>query len=1258
MPLQHFEARVLDHLEFQAADGITSVFYVVEIEPDKGPQWNLFIRYSEFHLLYESLKKGQYQKIDQFPFPPKLTLFQDPKFVISQRKKGLDGFCKLLAKLDPLPIIVEEFLNLERNHYLLGKTNNNQVAEIFTPPCTHCGEKIQPVNGLFSGKHLQAKNLSKVHEECWEAFQYGLHHHKFLEAAPSRSVEDSETGHCALIQQAAMSNHPNKSNLLNHEDNESDPTNSGVSGALTYSFDFEDGITVSPSEETVDDALNSSCQLQAPSSIPPGHSRNRSYSLGFGDNMYRLDLKFPGVCREDSIQIEKTENHNQQTEVPGVCEEIESSCLVTSLNRFTKTLTMCQKQFAEKQASNSLVGNHELQAVLTTLTNLKDELEALLFQSRSKVEQELANAQEVRLQANSELDAARKLSQEIIREAQEKAQHLVQAGEFGGLAEVQDKQNSQEVLSVPSISSTDPEEQQPNVEEPEMPTAQNTEILVHSLKDKDALEVTELSVVQNETQIPPLDLLKPHNNDCHDNMLPLQCLLETAKESLCSAKKQMLDFTNAFDIDYTSFILVPNALQSQMQFLETAIDHANMAMDKKGEATQTEIEAVSSQLQEELEAFRVVIADVHEMSQDIADRHEQLIQWFHSLHENLKQIIEAAKEQNIDIEPQIQQSLEFASDAFLTAETEMVAEVNFLEEDPLQKKICSLEVLEAATLESSDLVKEELNRLWLNKRITSIQAIHRGNLARRRLTTQGVILIQARVRGYLSRKRFHNKLDSMMLEAKDNAHEERIWLNKQIAAVQAKHRGNILRRELKMPVSPKKDLALVIIRFQAHVRGHLSRKYPQKKVQLQVDLSECSEAPFLRQVQLISQFQARVRGSQARRLFCKLIWNKCFVNLIYRFDIMLKRLIALNRKKLNVIFSAYLKYPEKVFDREAATAFAQHFDIVPRLCSLRCYIDIFTCAAESSQTSKEAPRVTFTQFLKHLILVAAKYVTFVDSEDPVSKFNLLLKLMGNSQRNKKTPGKNQGKLIPVKFALLDLKINFPSTSSYAIAASRFGSPTTSVGRLGSCSPDSFSQKSNTSSRFVFAFEQSSGGSKDGSQHFSDSSSTHQSVPSFIKQENTDLDHGCRDRSRILSDVTFSDLVSHSSLIGVHPDVDRSSDSADSNSTDLSQLTMVDPRAQANGRLNLCATTLDEKAKSKSRKSESNANDKVSKGCCTPERSFSEPEKYAENERAVVVNQDKSIPVAFRTQSPIYCRIVDAETAKAVKLSLRKLKKER
>jgi len=157
MPLQHFEARVLDHLEFQAADGITSVFYVVEIEPDKGPQWNLFIRYSEFHLLYESLKKGQYQKIDQFPFPPKLTLFQDPKFVISQRKKGLDGFCKLLAKLDPLPIIVEEFLNLERNHYLLGKTNNNQVAEIFTPPCTHCGEKIQPVNGLFSGKHLQAK---------------------------------------------------------------------------------------------------------------------------------------------------------------------------------------------------------------------------------------------------------------------------------------------------------------------------------------------------------------------------------------------------------------------------------------------------------------------------------------------------------------------------------------------------------------------------------------------------------------------------------------------------------------------------------------------------------------------------------------------------------------------------------------------------------------------------------------------------------------------------------------------------------------------------------------------------------------------------------------------------------------------------------------------------------------------------------------------------------------------------------------------
>jgi len=213
---------------------------------------------------------------------------------------------------------------------------------------------------------------------------------------------------------------------------------------------------------------------------------------------------------------------------------------------------------------------------------------------------------------------------------------------------------------------------------------------------------------------------------------------------------------------------------------------------------------------------------------------------------------------------------------------------------------------------------------------------------------------------------------------------------KGITLLQAVVRGVIIRKLLNLFMGASTQI-------QALVRGFLGRKAVEALREEQNALAKLSPAEMERELELIVLIQARVRGYLARLRYIELIAEMCLVDQVYRFDVSVRQLLLGNIAKLRGIFKTYMKYPEQAFDRNSALKFAQHFDIVPKLLSIRRYNEVISEVARRNLRQGDDAVMSFEQFLKHLIIISLQYVKKQQLKLSVHRFNELITVMEESQ---------------------------------------------------------------------------------------------------------------------------------------------------------------------------------------------------------------------------------------------------------------------
>jgi len=109
-------ARVLSFEDALHSDGSKTNDFVITVTTPTGAQFTLRRRYSEFQALFQMVKeKYNFQSIKEFSFPDQRGFFsfESPQQTANRRMQAFDDLCQRLVALQPLPVIVEDFLRQE-----------------------------------------------------------------------------------------------------------------------------------------------------------------------------------------------------------------------------------------------------------------------------------------------------------------------------------------------------------------------------------------------------------------------------------------------------------------------------------------------------------------------------------------------------------------------------------------------------------------------------------------------------------------------------------------------------------------------------------------------------------------------------------------------------------------------------------------------------------------------------------------------------------------------------------------------------------------------------------------------------------------------------------------------------------------------------------------------------------------------------------------------------------------------------------------
>jgi hypothetical protein len=140
IPVFAFHVHVPSFLKMTADDGSKAVYYIIQVETSQGLHWTMYRRYSEFRALYETLKQNyHFDAIQNCYFPPKELFFIETPDVNENRCKAFHDFCQLVVKLQPLPIIVQDFLCLDPDAKKREKAAIRQLARIIKVQAAYRG---------------------------------------------------------------------------------------------------------------------------------------------------------------------------------------------------------------------------------------------------------------------------------------------------------------------------------------------------------------------------------------------------------------------------------------------------------------------------------------------------------------------------------------------------------------------------------------------------------------------------------------------------------------------------------------------------------------------------------------------------------------------------------------------------------------------------------------------------------------------------------------------------------------------------------------------------------------------------------------------------------------------------------------------------------------------------------------------------------------------------------------------------------------
>lgn len=99
--------------ELTDSDGKIYTVYNVFVEEKKtSMRWLLRKRYSAFQALHAALKDQYADIVEPFRFPHKSMFNTFSNYTKERRRQGFDEFLKILVTLDPLPVEVAKFLEL------------------------------------------------------------------------------------------------------------------------------------------------------------------------------------------------------------------------------------------------------------------------------------------------------------------------------------------------------------------------------------------------------------------------------------------------------------------------------------------------------------------------------------------------------------------------------------------------------------------------------------------------------------------------------------------------------------------------------------------------------------------------------------------------------------------------------------------------------------------------------------------------------------------------------------------------------------------------------------------------------------------------------------------------------------------------------------------------------------------------------------------------------------------------------------------
>lgn len=98
-----------------ATGGRFITLYVVRVEDtSRNLRYLLPKRYSSFEFLYNILKLKLHE-VEQFRFPEKSMFNNHSQLIKEKRRQSFESFLQLLASIRPLPMELEEFLELDDN---------------------------------------------------------------------------------------------------------------------------------------------------------------------------------------------------------------------------------------------------------------------------------------------------------------------------------------------------------------------------------------------------------------------------------------------------------------------------------------------------------------------------------------------------------------------------------------------------------------------------------------------------------------------------------------------------------------------------------------------------------------------------------------------------------------------------------------------------------------------------------------------------------------------------------------------------------------------------------------------------------------------------------------------------------------------------------------------------------------------------------------------------------------------------------------